>query len=107
MEKTKNKQSRTKKTEVTPKIDKRGAPKGNQYALKPGEDLQLLLYLSKYKRAFLEEWFQLKYGRTAINNDELRQAVRTLAHAAIDHAIVTEFERQQPGRTKGNNPEVF
>jgi hypothetical protein len=95
------------KTEAIPKIDKRGAPKGNQYAVKAGEDLRTEVYLSKYKRAFLEEWFQLKYERPALTEDELRQAVRQLAYAAIDHAIVIEFERQQPGRTKGNNPEVF
>lgn len=82
-----------------------GAPKGNRNAAKIGEDLRFEMYLSKIRRGFLQEWYQLKFGRSA-SEDELREAARNLANAAIDRALVEEFERHQPGRTAGSG-EVF
>jgi hypothetical protein len=83
-----------------------GAPRGNRNAAKVGDDLRLELFLSKPRRMFLEEWFTLKFGRAAADEDELREAVRKLANNAINQAIVEEFERHQPGRTS-NGGEVF
>ena len=55
---------------------------------------------------FFEEWFLLKFGRLALGEDELREEARKLASAAIDRAIIDEFEKHQPGRTNGGG-EVF
>jgi hypothetical protein len=82
-----------------------GAPKGNRNAAKLGEDLRTEFYLSKVRRSFLEEWYLLKYGQPA-SEDELREAIRVLANNAINQAIVEEFERHQPGRTNSGG-EVF
>jgi hypothetical protein len=84
-----------------------GAPKGNRNAAKIGEDLRFEMYLSKTRRGFFEEWFSLKFGRMALSEDELREAARQLANAAIDRAMVEEFERHQPGRTTSSGGEVF
>lgn len=84
----------------------RGAQKGNRNAAKLGEDLRFEMYLSKIRRGFLEEWFTMKFGRLPLAEDELREAARQLANAAIDRAIIEEFERHQPGRTGGSG-EVF
>jgi hypothetical protein len=46
-------------SENIPKRPK-GAQKGNRNAAKLGEDLRLELFLSKWRRGFLEEWFVLK-----------------------------------------------
>ena len=70
-------------------------------------DLRVELYLSKWRCGFLTEWLELRYGRPAHDREELRQAVRQLANAAIDHALVEEFERHRPGRTKLGSSEVF
>jgi len=61
---------------------------------------------SKPRRMFFEEWFLLKNGRPHPREDELREEARKLANAAIDHAIVEEFERHPPGRTNSGG-EVF
>ncbi len=82
-----------------------GAPKGNRNAAKVGEDLRFEMYLSKTRRGFLEEWYLLKFGRAA-SEDELREVARGLANSAIDRALVTEFELHEPGRTTKNG-EVF
>lgn len=82
----------------------RGAQKGNRNAAKIGEDLRFEMYLSKLRRSFFEEWFQLKFGRPAINEDELREVARQVANAAIDRTMVEDFERLDPGRFGG---EVF
>ncbi len=87
-------------------IRPRGAQKGNRNAAKVGEDLRLELYLSKWRRRFLEEWFVLKFGRPATGEDELRETVRQVALAALDRAFVEEFERNQPGKTSTGG-EVF
>jgi hypothetical protein len=88
-----------------PKLKKpRGAQKGNRNAAKIGEDLRFEMYFSKLRRAFFEEWFQLKFGRPAINEDELREVARHVANAAIDRAMVEDFERLNPRRLAG---EVF
>lgn len=84
----------------------RGAQKGNRNAAKVGEDLRLELYLSKTKRGFFEEWFEMVNGRKPYSDDELREAARRVANAAIDRAIVEEFEKRQPGRTSSGG-EVF
>ena len=84
----------------------RGGQKGNRNAAKIGEGLRVEIYLSKPKRMFFEEWFLLKFGRLALSEDELREAARQLANAAIDQAIVNEFEKHQPGRTNSGG-EVF
>jgi hypothetical protein len=84
----------------------RGAQKGNRNAAKPGEELRFEMFLSKPRRMFFEEWFLLKFGRLPLGDDELREAARQLANAAIDHAIVEEFEKRQPGRTNSGG-EVF
>lgn len=83
-----------------------GAQKGNRNAAKLGEDLRFEMFLSKPRRMFFEEWFLLKFGRLALNEDELREAARQIANSAIDRAIVEEFERHQPGRTNSGG-EVF
>lgn len=85
----------------------RGGQKGNRNAAKLGEGLRTELYLSKLRRGFLEEWFVLRFGRPALHEDELRQEVRQIANAAIDHALVEEFERHEPGRTTRGRSEVF
>jgi hypothetical protein len=90
----------------SPSPKKRGAPRGNTNASKIGEDLRLELFLSKPRRMFFEEWFTLKFGRAALNEDELREAARQIANAAIDRAIVEEFEKHHPGRTNSGG-EVF
>jgi hypothetical protein len=64
------------------------------------------MFLSKPRRMFFEEWFLLKFGRLALGEDDLREAARQVANAAIDRAIVEEFERHQPGRTNSGG-EVF
>lgn len=84
----------------------RGGQKGNRNAAKLGEDLRFEMYLSKTRRGFFEEWFTMKFGRLPLAEDELREAARQLANAAIDHAIIEEFERRHPGRTSGSG-EVF
>lgn len=86
-------------------VTRRGAPKGNHNAAKFGEDLRLELYISKIRRNFLEEWFRLKFGRVP-SEDELREAVRTIANNAINATLVEEFERNKPGSTAGSG-EVF
>ncbi len=95
----------------TPKAEKqlkkpRGGQKGNRNAAKSGQELKFEMFLSKPRRMFFEEWFTLKYGRLPLGQDELREAARQLANAAIDRAIVEEFERHQPGRTNSGG-EVF
>lgn len=67
---------------------RRGAPKGNRNAAKIGDDLRFEMYLPKFKRTFLEEYFRLKYGRRP-TEDELRAVARQIAYAAIDHAMST------------------
>ncbi len=89
----------------TPSPKKRGAPRGNTNAAKIGDDLRLELFLSKPRRMFFEEWFTLKFGRAALNEDELREAARQLANTAIDQAIVEEFKLRYPERFGGS--EVF
>jgi hypothetical protein len=84
----------------------RGGQKGNRNAAKAGEDLRFEVYLSKPRRMFFEEWFLLRFGRPHSGEDELREAARQLASAAIDRAIVEEFEKHQPGRTNSGG-EVF
>ena len=84
----------------------RGGQKGNRNAAKAGDDLRFEMFLSKPRRMFFEEWFLLKFGRLALGEDELRDAARQLANAAIDRAIIEEFERHQPGRTNSGG-EVF
>lgn len=74
----------------TPK--RRGAPQGNRNAAKIGTDLRWEMYLPKFKRTFLEEYFRLTYGRHP-TEDELRAVARQIAYAAIDHALVEEFEK--------------
>jgi ribosomal protein L29 len=86
-------------------LKRRGAPKGNRNAAKLGEDLRFEMYLSKIRRNLFEEWFQLKFGSMP-NEDDLREAARAIANAALDHEMATEFERHQPGRTS-NSGEVF
>jgi hypothetical protein len=83
-----------------------GAPKGNRNAAKIGEDLRFEMFLSKPRRMFFEEWFNLRFGRPHLNENELRDAARQLANNAIDRAIVEEFERHHPGRTNSGG-EVF
>ena len=84
----------------------RGGQKGNRNAAKLGQELRFEMFLSKPRRMFFEEWFTLKYGRLPLGEDELREAARKLANAAIDRAIVEEFELHQPGRTNSGG-EVF
>jgi len=79
----------------------KGAQKGNRNAAKVGEDLRLELFLSKWRRSFLEEWFLLKFGRPAAGEDELREVVRQIANAALDRAFVEEFEVHKPGSNRG------
>lgn len=92
---------------ITPKLKpkQRGAPRGNRNAAKMGEELRLELFLSKPRRKFFEEWFSLKFGRAALNEDELREMARQLANTAIDQAIVEEFKLHYPNRFGGS--EVF
>ena len=94
------------KTSRSTSAPRRGAPKGNRYAAKVGEDLRMELYLSKTRRAFMEKWYELRYGKQP-GEVELREAVRRLANAAIDEAMITEFERHQAGSVWGNGGEVF
>lgn len=94
------------KNQTDPSIPKRGAPRGNRNAAKLGQDLSFQIYISKLRRSFLEEWFELKFGKRA-TEFELREAVRQLANNAIDHAMVEEFERSQPGRISGSSGETF
>jgi hypothetical protein len=74
---------------------KKGAPKGNRNAAKVGEDLRFEMYLSKVRRRFLVEWFELKFGYVP-TDQELREAARNLANVAIDRAMVEEFEKHYP-----------
>jgi hypothetical protein len=80
--------------EKTVKV-KKGAPKGNRNAAKVGEDLRFEMYLSKVRRGFLAEWFELKFGYVP-TDQELREAARNLANVAIDRAMVEEFEKHYP-----------
>jgi hypothetical protein len=98
-----NKPGKQTASKLKPK--QRGAPRGNRNAAKVGEELRLELFLSKPRRKFFEEWFSLKYGRAALNEDELREMARQLANAAIDQAIVEEFKLHYPNRFGGS--EVF
>lgn len=91
----------------TPAKGKAGAPRGNRNAVKAGEDLRMEMYLSKYKRAFFEQYFELKFGRPARSDDELRETFRQLAYAALDHAMAEEFERHQPGSVTASSGETF
>jgi hypothetical protein len=84
----------------------RGGQKGNRNAAKLGQELRFEMFLSKPRRLFFEEWFTLKFGRLPLGEDELREAARQVANAAIDRAILEEFERHQPGRTNSGG-EVF
>lgn len=94
-----------KPTTPKPKTKQRGAPRGNRNAAKMGEELRLELFLSKPRRKFFEEWFSLKFGRAALNEDELREMARQLANNAIDQAIIEEFKLHYPNRFGGS--EVF
>jgi hypothetical protein len=87
------------------KKGKAGAPRGNRNAAKVGEDLRLELYLSKIRRGFLEEWYELRFG-VRPTEDQLRESVRQFANKAIDRAILEEFEHHHPGRTVPSG-EVF
>ena len=49
----------------------------------------------------------LKFGRPASDEDELRDLARQIAEEAINHAMVVEFERVEPGRTTRSSDEVF
>jgi hypothetical protein len=90
-----------------PQTKKRGgAPKGNRNAAKLGEDLKLELYLSKMRRGLFEEWFELRFGKVA-SEDELREAARTIANNAINQIMAEDFERYYPGRISGSSGEVF
>ncbi len=84
-----------------------GAQRHNRNAAKVGEDLRLELYLSKVRRKFFEEWFEMTTGRKVRDEEELREAVRRLANVAIDRAILEEFERRQPSRVWGSSGETF
>lgn len=86
---------------------KRGAPKGSRNAAKSGQDLKYQMYMSKVRRGFFEEYFELKFGRPASDEDELRDLARQIAEEAINHAMVVEFERVEPGRTTRSSGEVF
>ena len=97
--------TQTEKEKEKEKKGKAGAPRGNRNAAKLGEDLRLELYLSKIRRGFLEEWYELRNGSKP-TEDQLRESVRQLANRAIDQAILEEFERHQPGRTVPSG-EVF
>lgn len=99
--------NRLKTQKTLPKERERGAQKGNRNAAKIGDDLRVEFYLSKLRRGFLEEWFELKFGRKAFDDDELRQAVRQIANTALDHALIEEFEQHQPGRTSRGQIELF
>lgn len=103
--KPKRKASQEKEPSVR-RVRVRGGQKGNRNAAKVGEDLRVELYLSKIKRGFFEEWFEMTNGRKPYSEDELREAARKIATAAIDRAIVEEFEKRQPGRTNSGG-EVF
>ena len=83
-----------------------GAPKGNRNAAKIGADLRFEMFLSKPRRMFFEEWFNLRFGRPPLNENELREVARQLANTAIDRAIIEEYEQHQPGRTNSGG-EVF
>jgi hypothetical protein len=87
--------------------NKGGAPRGNRNAAKLGEDLRLELYLSKIKRGFLQEFFELHFGRPAHDEEELREIVRQIAYNALDRVLVEEFERHQPGRISSSSGETF
>jgi hypothetical protein len=87
--------------------NKGGAPKGNRNAAKLGEDLRLELYLSKTRRGFLQEFFELRFGRPARDEEELREIVRQIAYSALDRVLVEEFERHQPGRIFSSSGETF
>ena len=84
-----------------------GGQPGNGNAIRPGNDLRFEMFLSKTRRGFFEEYFELQYGRPARSEDELRQVVRRLANNAIDHAMAEVFERMQPGRVTQSMGEVF
>lgn len=86
---------------------KRGAPKGSHNAAKLGRDLKYQMYMSKVRRGFFEEYFELKFGRPAFNDNELSDLARQIAEEAITHAMVEEFERVQPGRTTRGVSEAF
>jgi hypothetical protein len=88
-------------------VDKRGAPPGNTYAAKPGQDLKFPIYMSKILRAYFEEWFEMIYGRSAENETELRVVAREIAEKAIKNEIIKEFERRDPGRTTRGSMEVL
>ena len=55
----------------------------------------------------MEEWITLRFGRAARDEDELREVVRQIANAALDHAFTIEFEKHDPGRTTRGSSEVF
>lgn len=76
-------------------LTKKGAPKGNRNAAKAGEDLRFEMYLPKFKRMFLEEYIRLKWGYQP-SEEQLRRVARDIASAAIDHALVEEFDRHPP-----------
>jgi hypothetical protein len=78
----------------------------HRFSVKLGEDLRFEMYLSKIRQGFLEEWYLLKFGRSATSEDELREAARQIVTVALDRAFVEEFERYQPGRTTPSG-EVF
>lgn len=87
--------------------NKGGAPRGNRNAAKLGEDLRLELYLSKIKRGFVQEFLELRFGRPARDDEELREVVRQIAYSALDRVLVEEFERHQLGRVFGSSGETF
>ena len=87
--------------------NKGGAPKGNRNAAKLGEDLKYQMYMSKVRRGFFAEWFELKFGRAAISDKELVEAARQIADQAINREMVELFERHDPGRTSRGSSEVF
>jgi hypothetical protein len=85
----------------------RGAQPLNQNALKEGDDLRLELFLSKFRRGLVEEWFKLSYGRPPLGETELREAVRKLVNTRLDRALYEEIEQRQPGRFSSTGGEVF
>jgi hypothetical protein len=81
---------------------KQGAPKGNRNAAKRGEALRIEWFLSKVKRGFLAEWYELNFG-VKPSEEQLREAARSIANLALDQALVQEFEKHYPSKAS----EVF
>jgi hypothetical protein len=103
---TKARAQARKKAEALPRRP-HGAQPLNQNALKEGDDLRLELFLSKFRRSLVEEWFRLAHGRPPLGESELREAVRKLINVRLDRALYEEIEQRQPGRFSSTGGEVF